>query len=242
MRFLEISILNILTLIACVSLTTAAVICIDDSPLDKRQASDGGKVNEQQRNATTAASGEDETAAEFDGVLNNQTDLSGSFNGSHHGQSQVTQFLQTVQDTLEKAKPWVVELEKEAKRLEETAKRFGEGVIRGLGSFVDRLIGGGHGSIVVKPANFGEISTSSPVNAVSADDKSPPFDTTTATATVAEVLPDFVAAGAADAAVDAAAAAANDAENEISGQQDDNALCPDGFVAEVNGICLRIHK
>ncbi|XP_017492265.1 PREDICTED: uncharacterized protein LOC108380406 [Rhagoletis zephyria] len=248
MRFLKISILNIFTLIACVSLTTAAVICIDDSSLDKRQAADGGKVNEQQTNATAAASGEDETAAEFDGVLNNHTDLSGSFNGSHHGQSQVTQFLQTVQDTLEKAKPWVVELEKEAKRLEETAKRFGEGVIRGLGSFVDRLIGGGgggHGSIVVKPANFGEISTSSPVNApVSADDKSPPpFDTTTATAAaVAEVLPDFVAAGAADAAVDAAAAAANDAENEISGQQDDNALCPDGFVAEVNGICLRNHK
>ncbi|XP_053947828.1 uncharacterized protein LOC128856548 [Anastrepha ludens] len=236
MRFLENSILHFLALFACVALTTAAVICVDESSLDKTQAATG-KVNERQWN-TTVVNGNDE-AAEIDyDVHNNYTDVGAPVNGSHHGQSQVTQFLQTVQDTLEKAKPWVVEIEKEAKRLEETAKRFGEGVIRGLGSFVDRLIGVGHGG--VKPTSNGGISTTSPAYAENVDDKTPDFTATTAAATVAEVLPDIAAPSVADVA--AAADAANDAENEISGQQDDNALCPDGFVADVNGICLRNHN
>ncbi|XP_039960409.1 uncharacterized protein LOC126758799 [Bactrocera neohumeralis] len=221
MRFLETSVLRALTLFGCVvALTTAAVICIDESSLNNTQ---GGNVNELQRKAGDGT--------EVDAAVLNLTDSSNdSTNGSHHGQSQVTQFLQTVQDTLEKAKPWVVELEKEAKRLEETAKRFGEGVIRGLGSFVDRLIGVGNGSGGLKPTRHEQSSTTNPLLTSTADDKTPDLPTTTAKTVVAEVVTETLAA----------VSAVDDAENEIS--EHDNALCPDGFVADVNGICLRNHN
>lgn len=221
MKFLEISLLHTLTLFGCVvALTTAAVICIDESSLNNTQS---GKVNELQRNAGDAT--------EIDAAMLNLTDSDiGSTNGSHHSQSQVTQFLQTVQDTLEKAKPWVVEIEKEAKRLEETAKRFGEGVIRGLGNFVDRLIGVGNGSGGLKPTRHEQPSTTNPLHTSTMDDKTSDIPTTTAKAVVAEVV----------AETSTVATAVDDAENEIS--EHDNALCPDGFVADVNGICLRNHN
>lgn len=60
--------------------------------------------------------------------------------GSTTASSDVKQFFQTVQCTLEKAKPWVEEIEKEAKRLEESAKRFGEGVINKFSHFMEKLI------------------------------------------------------------------------------------------------------
>ncbi|XP_004521637.1 uncharacterized protein LOC101462800 [Ceratitis capitata] len=231
MKFLQISTLLTFALLTCVvSLTNAAVICIDESSLDKVH---DGKVNERQSNE--------------DGITLNSTDLStAATNGTQHGQSQVTQFLQTVQDTLEKAKPWVFEMEKEAKRLEETAKRFGEGVIRGLGKFVDRLIGtangngsgSGSGSGAAKPNSGDEPSTTNPLETTNTDEKQSDMATSTASAVaVAEVA---VEAAAAAAAADAGAV--DDAENEISGQQDDSTLCPDGFVADANGICLRNHK
>ncbi|XP_011185349.2 uncharacterized protein LOC105213932 [Zeugodacus cucurbitae] len=218
MKFLETSALYAFTLCGCVvALTTAAVICIDESTLNKTQS---GKVNELQRNS--------EDATDFDAAVVNLTDSSlDSTNGSH---SQVTKFLQTVQDTLEKAKPWVVELEKEAKRLEQTAKRFGEGVIRGLGSFVDRLIGVGNSSGGPKPTRHEQPSTTSPLHTSTTDDNKSDIATTTATAVVSEVVAD----------VSAIASAADEAENEIF--EHDNTLCPDGFVADVNGICLRNHN
>uniref|UniRef100_A0A034WCT1 Apolipophorin-3 n=1 Tax=Bactrocera dorsalis TaxID=27457 RepID=A0A034WCT1_BACDO len=221
MKFLETSVLRAFTLFGCVvALTTAAVICIDESSLNNTQS---GNVNELQRKAGDGT--------EVDAAVLNLTDFSNSStNGTNHGQSQVTQFLQTVQDTLEKAKPWVVELEKEAKRLEETAKRFGEGVIRGLGSFVDRLIGVGNGSGGPKPTRHEQSSTTNPLHTSTADDKTPDLPTTTAKAVVAEVVSETLAA----------VSAVDDAENEIS--EHDNALCPDGFVADVNGICLRNHN
>uniref|UniRef100_W8BPG2 Uncharacterized protein n=1 Tax=Ceratitis capitata TaxID=7213 RepID=W8BPG2_CERCA len=229
MKFLQISTLLTFALLTCVvSLTNAAVICIDESSLDKVH---DGKVNERQSNE--------------DGITLNSTDLStAATNGTQHGQSQVTQFLQTVQDTLEKAKPWVFEMEKEAKRLEETAKRFGEGVIRGLGKFVDRLIGtangngSGSGNGAAKPNSGDEPSTTNPLETTNTDEKQSDMATSTASAVaVAEVAVEAAAAAAATAA-----GAVDDAENEISGQQDDSTLCPDGFVADANGICLRNHK
>ncbi|XP_014092837.2 uncharacterized protein [Bactrocera oleae] len=221
MKFLETSVLHAFTLFGCVvTLTTAAVICIDESSLNNTQS---GKVNELQRKAGDAM--------EIDAALLNLTDSNiDSTNGSHHGQSQVTQFLQTVQDTLEKAKPWVVEIEKEAKRLEETAKRFGEGVIRGLGNFVDRFIGVGNGSGGLKPTRYEQSSTTSPLHTSTTDDKMSDIPTTTAKAVVAEVVTETMSA----------VSAVDDAENEIF--EHDNALCPDGFVADVNGICLRNHN
>ncbi|XP_017850802.1 uncharacterized protein LOC108605552 [Drosophila busckii] len=55
--------------------------------------------------------------------------------------SEVNQFLHSVQCTLEKAKPWIEDLEKEAKRLEETAKRVGLSIVHRFGSIMDTLLG-----------------------------------------------------------------------------------------------------
>ncbi|XP_030379721.1 putative uncharacterized protein DDB_G0281733 [Scaptodrosophila lebanonensis] len=55
--------------------------------------------------------------------------------------SEVNQFLHNVQCTLEKAKPWIEDLEKEAKRLEETAKRVGLSIINRFGDLMDTLLG-----------------------------------------------------------------------------------------------------
>ncbi|XP_067637081.1 uncharacterized protein [Eurosta solidaginis] len=252
MRFLEYSSLNIFSLFICITLTNAAVICIDVSTLDKVLPTGVDKINIQRRNAT--AIGDVDERTELDTDMHSHIDEGITLNGKNNSQSQVTKFLQTVQDTLEKAKPWVVEIEKEAKRLEETAKRFSVGVIRDLGKFVDRLIGGPNGvggGSNKKPTQHSDTSTSSSTSMQNTDNKTPDVEVTTAAATVAEVLPDVVvvdanhATGLAAAAVTAALPAVveiSDAENEISGQQDDSTLCPDGFVADVNGICLRNHK
>ncbi|EDW00530.1 uncharacterized protein LOC6564560 [Drosophila grimshawi] len=55
--------------------------------------------------------------------------------------SEVNQFLHNVQCTLEKAKPWIEDLEKEAKRLEETAKRVGLSIVHRFGNLMDSILG-----------------------------------------------------------------------------------------------------
>ncbi|EDW07870.2 uncharacterized protein LOC6584913 [Drosophila mojavensis] len=54
--------------------------------------------------------------------------------------SEVNQFLHNVQCTLEKAKPWIEDLETEAKRLEETAKRVGLSIVNRFGDLIDSLL------------------------------------------------------------------------------------------------------
>lgn len=51
------------------------------------------------------------------------------------------QFLHNVQCSLERAKPWVENIEKEAKRLEESAKRVGLGIVHRVGDLMDSLLG-----------------------------------------------------------------------------------------------------
>lgn len=55
--------------------------------------------------------------------------------------NEVNQFLHNVQCTLEKAKPWIDDLETEAKRLEETAKRVGLSIVTRFGDLIDTLLG-----------------------------------------------------------------------------------------------------
>lgn len=55
--------------------------------------------------------------------------------------SELNQFLHNMQCTLEKAKPWIDDLEKEAKRLEETAKRVGLSIVHRFGDLMDSLLG-----------------------------------------------------------------------------------------------------
>lgn len=55
--------------------------------------------------------------------------------------SEINQFLHNMQCTLEKAKPWIDDLEKEAKRLEETAKRVGLSIVHRFGDLMDSLLG-----------------------------------------------------------------------------------------------------
>ncbi|XP_037937626.1 uncharacterized protein LOC119671162 [Teleopsis dalmanni] len=55
--------------------------------------------------------------------------------------SEVKQFFQTIQKTIEKTKPWMEEIGKETKRLEVSVKRISDGFIGTLNDFVDRLIG-----------------------------------------------------------------------------------------------------
>ncbi|XP_055845829.1 uncharacterized protein LOC129911872 [Episyrphus balteatus] len=54
--------------------------------------------------------------------------------------SEVNKFFSKVQCTLEKAKPLVEEIEKEAKQLEERAKKFGESVINKFTRLMERLL------------------------------------------------------------------------------------------------------
>lgn len=89
----------------------------------------------------------------------------------------------SIQCTLEKAKPWLAELQQETKRLEEAAKVLSLGIVNAFGQFVDKLV---------------EDSTEMPVKTEQ--------NTTT-----------------------------ESDSNEISVY-----LCPEGFIADHNGICERI--
>ncbi|EDW65763.1 uncharacterized protein [Drosophila virilis] len=69
--------------------------------------------------------------------------------------SEVNQFLHNVQCTLEKAKPWIEDLETEAKRLEETAKRVGLSIVHRFGNLIDTLLG----AVANRPPSAGADAT-----------------------------------------------------------------------------------
>ncbi|EDW82001.1 uncharacterized protein Dwil_GK25362 [Drosophila willistoni] len=54
--------------------------------------------------------------------------------------SELNKLLHTVQCSLEKAKPWIENIEKEAKNLEETAKRVGLRIVHSFGDIMDSFL------------------------------------------------------------------------------------------------------
>lgn len=52
----------------------------------------------------------------------------------------LNQLIHNIQCSLEKAKPWVAEMQQEANRLEEAAKLLGLGILNSFGQFVDKLV------------------------------------------------------------------------------------------------------
>ncbi|KAM7350691.1 uncharacterized protein ACRADG_009202 [Cochliomyia hominivorax] len=100
----------------------------------------------------------------------------------------LNKLFHNIQCTLEKAKPWVAELQQEAKRLEEAAKLLGLGILNSFGEFVDKLV-----------------------------DDIPP---TTTNNTLNDEFIDLT---------------------ENSTEEISQYLCPDGFVADHNGICERVN-
>ena len=101
----------------------------------------------------------------------------------------LNKLFHSIQCTLEKAKPWVADLQQEAKRLEEAAKILSLGIVNAFGEFVDKLV---------------EDSTELSINVE--HNSTAISDVTT-----------------------------SDTSNEIS-----DYLCPEGFIADHNGICERI--
>lgn len=79
--------------------------------------------------------------------------------------SEINQFLHNMQCTLEKAKPWIDDLEKEAKRLEETAKRVGLSIVHRFGDLMDSLLGAAANRI---PNGAGEDATATTTTTSSA--------------------------------------------------------------------------
>lgn len=101
----------------------------------------------------------------------------------------LNKIFHSLQCTLEKAKPWVAELQQEAKRLEEAAKILGLGILNSFGDFVDKLVDGT------------SAETATEVNATASEENSSSMENVT---------------------------------EEIS-----QYLCPEGFIADHNGICER---
>ncbi|XP_064555176.1 uncharacterized protein LOC135440098 [Drosophila montana] len=88
------------------------------------------------------------------------TDVQGSVKASEDSgatprPSEVNQFLHNVQCTLEKAKPWIEDLETEAKRLEETAKRVGLSIVHRFGNLIETLLG----TVANRPPSAGADAT-----------------------------------------------------------------------------------
>ncbi|XP_037823723.1 uncharacterized protein LOC119612076 [Lucilia sericata] len=147
---------------------TAAVICSEDKPT----------IDLAERKTDA-----DNSSEEYNVDSKNKEENKNSLNKLFHN----------IQCTLEKAKPWVAELQQEAKRLEEAAKLLGLGILNSFGEFVDKLV-----------EETAETSTKNPYNStLSAED-------------------------AGNSTVDTA-------NEEIS-----QYLCPEGFIADHNGICERI--
>lgn len=107
----------------------------------------------------------------------------------------IHKFINTIQCTLEKAKPLVTDLQKEVKRLEEAAKNLGLGIINTFGAFVDRLV----------VDNVKKEETTEVTDAVSNKETTKIIETST--------------------------------EGFPMDSIQDNVICPDGFVADHNGIC-----
>lgn len=118
-------------------------------------------------------------------VDNNSTeeyDREGSINS-------LNKIFHSLQCTLEKAKPWVAELQQEAKRLEEAAKILGLGILNSFGDFVDKLVDG-------------DTVNTEQINGTLSEENSSSMESAT---------------------------------EEIS-----QYLCPEGFIADHNGICERL--
>lgn len=75
----------------------------------------------------------DNSTEEYDVNNNNNNNREGNKNS-------LNKLFHNIQCTLEKAKPWVAELQQEAKRLEEAAKLLGLGILNSFGEFVDKLV------------------------------------------------------------------------------------------------------
>lgn len=69
----------------------------------------------------------------------NSFNKTGKQNPSYAQENDINKFLHKIQCSLEKAKPWVNELQQEAKRLEEAAKRLGIGILNSFGEFINKL-------------------------------------------------------------------------------------------------------
>lgn len=113
----------------------------------------------------------------------------------------INKLFHNIQCTLEKAKPWVDELQQEAKRLEEAAKLLGLGILNSFGDFVDKLVE----ENVETPVKIEENSTISGIT--NTTEKDIAIKTTT-TESVTEKISEY--------------------------------LCPEGFIADHNGICERV--
>lgn len=101
----------------------------------------------------------------------------------------LNKIFHSLQCTLEKAKPWVAELQQEAKRLEEAAKILGLGILNSFGDFVDKLVDG-------------DTVNTEQINGTLSEENSSSMESAT---------------------------------EEIS-----QYLCPEGFIADHNGICERL--
>ncbi|KAI9590198.1 hypothetical protein GQX74_008366 [Glossina fuscipes] len=124
----------------------------------------------------------------------------------------IKNFLHSIQCSLEKAKPWMDELEQEAKRLEAAAKRLGFGILHTFGEFMDKLVG--------------DIQQTGIKNETLIETELTPKETTTTPRAVTTVTAIY----------------ASDTDNEISAVDDRLHLCPEGFVMDHNGLCERIHN
>uniref|UniRef100_A0A1I8NTB6 Uncharacterized protein n=1 Tax=Stomoxys calcitrans TaxID=35570 RepID=A0A1I8NTB6_STOCA len=100
--------------------------------------------------------------------------------------NKLNKFLHKIQCSLEKAKPWIDELEQETKRLEEAAKILGIGILNSFGDFINKL-----------------------------SEDGPPLGQTSGMNVTAST-------------------------EEVTTEEIPVILCPDGFVADYNGICERI--
>ncbi|XP_011292482.2 uncharacterized protein LOC105261800 [Musca domestica] len=115
-------------------------------------------------------------------------------------ENEVNKFLHKIQCTLEKAKPWMDELQQEAKRLEEAAKLLELGIINSFGAFIDKLTEDepqkpSHTALNATVAGNGDNSSTTTAGEL-------------AITTTTEEISEF--------------------------------LCPEGFIADHNGICERI--
>uniref|UniRef100_A0A1B0ADJ9 Protein TsetseEP domain-containing protein n=1 Tax=Glossina pallidipes TaxID=7398 RepID=A0A1B0ADJ9_GLOPL len=124
----------------------------------------------------------------------------------------IKNFLHSIQCSLEKAKPWMDELEQEAKRLEAAAKRLGFGILHTFGEFMDKLVG--------------DIQQTGIKNESLIETELTPKETTTTPRAVTTVTAIY----------------ASDTDNEISADDDRLHLCPEGFVMDHNDLCERIHN
>lgn len=117
-----------------------------------------------------------------------------SNNNKEDNKNSLKKIFHNIQCTLEKAKPWVAELQQEAKRLEEAAKLLGLGILNSFGQFVDKLVEETVDNKTVNTKNSTLLNEN-------------------------EIIPN---------------------STEIANEELSPYLCPEGFVADQNGICERI--